>query len=697
MASTYSPDLRIELIANGEQSGYWGTTTNNNLGTLIEEAIAKTATATLTSAAPWFVATDGVSDTARCAAVVVSVNGTITADFTAYIPPVPKLYVVKNNSAYTMTLRNATGVNSSTSAGGTTVVIPTGKTVIVRSDGTNVVGQFDYIANDLTVGGTTNFVGNTTFGNTRLSASYAQGSGSTTATFTVANTYVGGTTVVYIATTSGTFPSGSYTVATASSTNFTVTATAPATAISGNALITDDAVTVNGAVGAGVIIDGSSTIPALRVTQTGSGNAFQVDDATNPDTTPFIIDNAGQIVTGYTAPLSAFSANVLTPRIQELGTDANGAAIGVAVFSTSSVSSLELARAYTTSSIGTFTAVPADTILGTVNFSAADSAKFRPVASIRGISAGAVSTTSAPGALSFSTIPALSTSLFERLRILSDGNIIIGSGEDTAAATGKIIRAANVGSLGDTAGPNFTIAAGNGTGTGGSGSIVLQTAPPTTSGTTQPTMVDRVTVLPSGLIAAKYGTMDTTTVPSEAVYRLGTDYVPTASTSQIAMFNVGIPVAANTTYEIDMSFVLKKTSGAVAHWIWLAFDIGSGTISSTNYWVNGYYAGSASTLTYGPTAGTSGNSLFGLIQTASATLTTGALGTNVNQIVQARVTGTFTVGTAGTFTPKYLTSSSATVATGVAVGPYTTISGSYIKIRDLSATTTATTNVGGWV
>ncbi len=40
MPSTYSPDLRIELIANGEQSGTWGTTTNTNLGTLIEDAIA---------------------------------------------------------------------------------------------------------------------------------------------------------------------------------------------------------------------------------------------------------------------------------------------------------------------------------------------------------------------------------------------------------------------------------------------------------------------------------------------------------------------------------------------------------------------------------------------------------------------------------------------------------------------------------
>lgn len=40
MASSYS-DLKIELIGTGEQSGSWGTTTNTNLGTALEEAIAE--------------------------------------------------------------------------------------------------------------------------------------------------------------------------------------------------------------------------------------------------------------------------------------------------------------------------------------------------------------------------------------------------------------------------------------------------------------------------------------------------------------------------------------------------------------------------------------------------------------------------------------------------------------------------------
>lgn len=48
------------------------------------------------------------------------------------------------------------------------------------------------------------------------------------------------------------------------------------------------------------IITANSTDPALRVTQTGTGNAFVVEDSTTPDTTAFVIDNAGNVATGGT-------------------------------------------------------------------------------------------------------------------------------------------------------------------------------------------------------------------------------------------------------------------------------------------------------------------------------------------------------------------------------------------------------------
>ena len=50
MASTYSA-LKIELIATGEQSGTWGTTTNNNLGNdALGEAITGSADVAFSSA-----------------------------------------------------------------------------------------------------------------------------------------------------------------------------------------------------------------------------------------------------------------------------------------------------------------------------------------------------------------------------------------------------------------------------------------------------------------------------------------------------------------------------------------------------------------------------------------------------------------------------------------------------------------------
>jgi hypothetical protein len=39
--STYSPNLRLELIGTGDQAGTWGATTNNNnLGALVESAVS---------------------------------------------------------------------------------------------------------------------------------------------------------------------------------------------------------------------------------------------------------------------------------------------------------------------------------------------------------------------------------------------------------------------------------------------------------------------------------------------------------------------------------------------------------------------------------------------------------------------------------------------------------------------------------
>ena len=158
MPSTYSPDLRIELIANGEQSGTWGTTTNVNLGTIIEDAIAGAVTVSVGSvnvvdgkANYALTALNGAADQARCAYLILTT--TTTAPFNVYVPPTAsKLYAVHNNSSYIATVYCSTVIGNTTAAG-TGVAIPAGKKVLLRSDGTNITEQFNHTVGSFSTGG----------------------------------------------------------------------------------------------------------------------------------------------------------------------------------------------------------------------------------------------------------------------------------------------------------------------------------------------------------------------------------------------------------------------------------------------------------------------------------------------------------------------------------------------------------------
>ena len=150
MPSSYSPDLRIELIANGEKTGTWGTITNDNLGVIIEDAISGLASVSITSANQALTAQNGAVDQARCSAL--SLTTTTTANFAVYVPPVTKLYVITNPSGYTATIYCST-VLGNTTAAGTGVAIPTGKSVLLRADGTNVVEQLNHFVGNISFGG----------------------------------------------------------------------------------------------------------------------------------------------------------------------------------------------------------------------------------------------------------------------------------------------------------------------------------------------------------------------------------------------------------------------------------------------------------------------------------------------------------------------------------------------------------------
>ena len=136
MASTYSSRLRIELIGTGEQSGIWGDTTNTNLGTLIDEAVAGVASITMTDANYTLTVADGATDQSRKAVLVLT--GTLSAGRNVICPSSQKVYIVKNST----TGGFATTIKTS---GGTGYAVPNGKTVLLYCDGTDV-----FLAADVT-------------------------------------------------------------------------------------------------------------------------------------------------------------------------------------------------------------------------------------------------------------------------------------------------------------------------------------------------------------------------------------------------------------------------------------------------------------------------------------------------------------------------------------------------------------------
>jgi microcystin-dependent protein len=120
MPSTFSTSLRIELIGPGEQAGVWGTTTNNNLGELVEQAITGRTTLNVTSGNVTLTSLNGVVDEARSA--VLAVTGTPGVTRVLTIPNVEKCYTVINQTTNIAQVKTASGVAFDCPPSATTVI-----------------------------------------------------------------------------------------------------------------------------------------------------------------------------------------------------------------------------------------------------------------------------------------------------------------------------------------------------------------------------------------------------------------------------------------------------------------------------------------------------------------------------------------------------------------------------------------------
>lgn len=128
MPSSYSNQIRLELMANGENSNTWGSKANT-VFELVEDAIAGMATVAVTGGAYSLTTNNGASDEARNAAL--KFTGALASNSTVTIPSVAKHYVVWNatTNAFTLSLKTS---------GGAAVAVAQGDKVVLWCDGTEL-------------------------------------------------------------------------------------------------------------------------------------------------------------------------------------------------------------------------------------------------------------------------------------------------------------------------------------------------------------------------------------------------------------------------------------------------------------------------------------------------------------------------------------------------------------------------------
>ena len=137
MASTYS-DLKIELIGTGEQTGTWGTTTNNNFSIALSEAITGSADVAFSSADVTVTLTDtNASQTARNLRLnLTGTSGGARQLILGSGCQIEKLYLINNGLADAVTVKNTSG---------TGIAVAAGKSMFVYNNGTNVVDAISYV------------------------------------------------------------------------------------------------------------------------------------------------------------------------------------------------------------------------------------------------------------------------------------------------------------------------------------------------------------------------------------------------------------------------------------------------------------------------------------------------------------------------------------------------------------------------
>lgn len=179
--------------------------------------------------------------------------------------------------------------------------------------------------------------------------------------------------------------------------------------------------------GVGSVISGSSSGDALRITQTGAGNAIVVEDSTNPDSSPVVVNQFGSVIIGHTSSLDITGANGFE------GLQLAGAGTAPRITASywnndASGSSLTLAKSRGVG-VGSRSAIQEGDNSGIISFRGDDggTGDFGQTAWITSSADGNATLGSTPGNLEFWTTPSGSSVPISRVEINESGKVGVGT------------------------------------------------------------------------------------------------------------------------------------------------------------------------------------------------------------------------------------------------------------------------------
>lgn len=147
MTVNYTTLLGLAKPVTGTETGVWGDIVNDQITTLIEDAVASAATISVAAGNVTLSTTSGVANQARCAALILTGTPGTTRNIIA--PSQSKIYVIINQSDSSVVIKGSATTGVTVASGVTALVAWNGSDFELIGESGDVVGPASSVDNEI--------------------------------------------------------------------------------------------------------------------------------------------------------------------------------------------------------------------------------------------------------------------------------------------------------------------------------------------------------------------------------------------------------------------------------------------------------------------------------------------------------------------------------------------------------------------